>query len=182
MKQLIIITFVAIALLSFKQPVTTSIYDFHFRSLSNDSVINLSQYQGKKMLLVNMASESQYAAVQIPQLEQLYQQYKDSLVVIGFFSNDFQNEPREDNVLRLTMTNTYHATFPTSVRISVKDSSGTTDPLYTWLQHKTENGMMDVKVRRDFQKYLVEKDGTLVGVFAAKVNPTDPQIINAITQ
>ena len=182
MKPIITIALVSIIMLSFKQHLTTSIYNFHFKSLSNDSMISMSQYQGKKMLLVNMASESPFAAVQIPQLEQLYQQYKDSLVVIGFFSNDFSNEPREDNVLRLLMTNTYHSTFPASVRISVKDSTGTTDALYNWLQHKSENGMMDVKVKRDFQKYLVEKDGTLVGVFSGKVNPMDPQIINAITQ
>jgi len=182
MKSIITIVFVSVVLLSFRQSVTSSIYNFYFKSLSSDSEISLSQYQGKKMLLVNMASESPYAAVQIPQMEQLYQQYHDSLVVIGFFSNDFNNEPREDNVLKLLMTNTYHATFPTSVRISVKDSTGNTDPLYNWLQHKFENGVMDVKVRKDFQKYLVEKDGTLVGVFAGRINPADPQIINAITQ
>lgn len=133
------------------------------------------------MLLVNMASESPEAAVQIPQMQQLYEQYHDSLVVIGFFSNDFHNEPREDNVLKLLMENNYHATFPCSVRIGVKDSTGWTHPLYNWLQHKTENGMMNAKITRDFQKYLVDTDGRLIGIFASRIRPTDPKIIDAIT-
>lgn len=181
MRSLLSITALTIGLLSFRALVTTSIYTQHFTAL-NGGEINLSAYQGKKMLLVNMASESPNAAVQIPQMEQLYQQYKDSLVVIGFFSNDFNNEPREDNVLRLLMADTYHTTFPASVRIGVKDSTGWTHPLYTWLQHKTQNGMMDVKISKDFQKFLVDKDGTMIAVFGSKINPMDAKITNAITQ
>ena len=168
-------------LLSFRSHITSSIYAQHFTSLQGVDV-SLSQYQGKKMLLVNMASESEYAATQIPQLEQLYQQYKDSLIVIGFFSNDFNHEPREDNVLKVLVSDVYHITFPVSIRINVKDSSGSTHSLYTWLQNESENGMMNVKVKNDFQKYLIEKDGTLIGVFAGKVPPIDSKIINAITQ
>ncbi len=181
MRTFIFIVLISASLLSFRSQITYSIYTKHFTSLDGTE-INLSQFQGKKMLLVNLASESPYAAVQIPQLEQLYQQYKDSLIVLGFFSNDFSNEPREDNMLKPLMQDTYHATFPTSVRVGVKDSSGNTHPIYTWLQNQSENGMMNVKVKNDFQKYLVEKDGTLIAVFAGKLNPLDPRIINAITQ
>ena len=176
-----IITFgIAVSLFAFSFPLTTSIYNQHFIALNGDTV-SLSQFQGKKMLIVNMASESSNAAEQIPQLEQLFQQYRDSLVVIGFFSNDFGNEPREDNVLKLLMINNYHATFPVSQRIGVKDSTGSTHPLYHWLQYKSENGMMDVKVSKDFQKFLVDKDGTLIGFFGSRVTPMDAKIINAIT-
>jgi len=86
MKTLISFAFVCIARLSFMRPLTRRIYSFHFGSLSSDSKISISQYQGKNCcLLVNMASESPYSAVQIPQMEQLYQQYDGSRVVIGFF-------------------------------------------------------------------------------------------------
>jgi glutathione peroxidase len=159
----------------------TSIYSQHYTTLDGDEVY-LSQYQGKKMLLVNLASESQYAAVQIPQLEQLYQLYKDSLVVIGFPSNDFGNEPRSNADIRLLMQNTYNSTFPISAKIGVKDSLITLHPLYRWLQHENENGTLNVKVRKDFQKYLVDSDGKIIGVFSAKVDPLDSTIINAITQ
>ena len=181
MRSVIIIAILSIGLMSARSPVSSSIYSQHFMSLGGTE-INLSDYQGKKMLLVNIASESEYAAVQIPQLEQFYQMNKDSIVVIGFFSNDFSHEPREDNMLKLLMTNTYNTTFPASVRIGVKDSSGYTHPLYSWLQNQSENGMMNVKVVNDFQKYLVEKDGTLIGVFSGKVGPFDARITNAINQ
>ncbi|HMD01104.1 MAG TPA: hypothetical protein VKH37_13165, partial [Ferruginibacter sp.] len=144
-----------ISMIVFGNTFTSSIYTKHFTSLTGNEIY-LSQYQGKKMLLVNMASESEYAATQIPQLEQLYQQFHDSLVVIGFFSNDFGHEPRSNSDLRLLLQDTYHSTFPVSQKIGVKDSTGNTHELYTWLQRQSENGSIDSKVKRDFQKYLVD--------------------------
>jgi glutathione peroxidase len=142
----------------------------------------MAQYQGKKILLVNIASGSEYAAVQLPQLQQLYQQYKDSLTVVAFPSNDFGKEPRTDAELKLLLQNTYHINFPVSVRTGVKDSTSGTHTVYKWLQNKNENGSTGMKVKTDFQKYLIDKDGTIMGVFAAKITPLDKAIINAITQ
>jgi glutathione peroxidase len=159
----------------------TSIYSQHYITLNGDQVY-MSQYQGKKMLLVNMASESPYAATQIPQMEQLYQAYKDSLIVIGFPSNDFGNEPRSNNDIKLLMENTYHSTFPVSQQVGVRDSTISLHPIYQWLQHQDLNGIMNVKVKRDFQKYLIDNDGKIIGVFSAKIDPMDSIIINAITQ
>ena len=160
---------------------TTSIYTQQFTTLSGTPV-SLSQYQGKKMLLVNIASGSGYAASQIPQLEQLYQQYKDSLVVIAFPSNDFGNESRSDADIKLLLQNTYHTSFPVSVSTGVKDSTAATHAIYHWLQNQSENGSMDTKVNNDFKKYLIDKDGTILGVFSAGTSPVDNAIINAITQ
>ena len=172
---------IAAVIIGISSLFTTSIYTNHYTAL-NGNEISLSQYQNKKMLLVNMASESALAAVQIPQLEQLYQQYKDSLVVIGFPSNDFGNEPRSDSDLKLLMQNTYHTTFPVSVKIGVKDSTANTHLLYKWLQNQSENGNSSAKVRKDFQKFLIEKNGTIIGIFSAKINPLDSIITKAITQ
>ena len=91
MKYISAITILALTFSAFTIESATSIYTQHFTSLNGDEIA-LSQYQGKKMLLVNIASESPLAAVQIPQMEQLFQQFKDSLEVIGFFSNDFNNQ------------------------------------------------------------------------------------------
>jgi glutathione peroxidase len=140
----------------------------------------MSQYQGKKILLVNIASESPEAAVQIPQLEQLYQQYKDSLVVIGFPSNDFGNEPRTNEELKMLMQLTYHAAFPMAARMGVKDSTGNTHPLYSWLQHKSANGVMDVHISKDFQKILIDNNGSVIGFFGSRVLPMSNTIQNAI--
>ncbi len=161
--------------------LTTSIYTKQFTTL-NGTQVSMAQYQGKKILLVNIASASQYAATQLPQLEQLYLQYKDSLVVLAFPSNDFGNEARSNEELKLLLQNTYHTSFPVSVLTGVKDSTGNTHSIYQWLQRVSENGNMNVQVTKDFQKYLIDKDGNVMGVFAARTNPLDNTIINAITQ
>ncbi|MGG9962141.1 redoxin domain-containing protein [Ferruginibacter sp. SUN106] len=171
----------AIAILISSSLFTTSIYIKQFTTL-NGTQVSMAQYQGKKILLVNIASNSEYAATQIPQLEQLYQQYKDSVVVVAFPSNDFGNESRNDADLKLLLQDTYHTNFPVSIRTGVKDSTGNTHAIYHWLQNQSENGNMNVKVKKDFQKYLIDKDGTIIGVFSAKTNPLDNTIINAITQ
>ena len=174
-------TIAAIIMISLGGLFTSSIYTKQFTNLSGTQ-ISMAQYQGKKMLIVNIASGSEYAAVQIPQLQQLYQQYKDSVVVIAFPSNDFGKEPRTDANLKLLLQNTYHTTFPVSLRTGVKDSTATTHAVYQWLQRQTENGSMGMKVKTDFQKYLIDKDGTIIAVFGASTKPLDNAIKNAITQ
>jgi glutathione peroxidase len=127
-----------------------------------------------------MATEDTKASVQIPQLEQLYQQYKDSLVVIGFPSADFGNETRTNEEIKLLMQNTYHAQFPMAALTMVKDSTGNTHPLYQWLQRKNENGSMDIHLTKNFQKILVDKDGMVIGFFGSTVEPQSATIQNAI--
>jgi glutathione peroxidase len=162
--------------------LTTSIYTKQFTTL-NGTQVSLAQYQGKKMLLVNIASQSEYAAIQLPQLQQLYLQYKDSLEVIAFPSNDFGKEPKNNADLKLLLQNTYHISFPVSVLSTVKDSTAaTTHPVYKWLQSQAENGSTNKKLIGDFQKYLIDKDGTILGVFSASTAPMSSGVINAITQ
>jgi glutathione peroxidase len=159
----------------------SSIYTRQYTNLEGTNV-PMAQYQGKKMLLVNIASQSQYAAIQLPQLQHLYQLYKDSLVVIAFPSNDFGNEPRTNAELKLLLQNTYHIGFPVSVKTTVKDSLASVHPVYKWLQNQSENGSVNVKVKKDFQKYVVDKNGTIIGIFGSKTNPMDSAIIKTITQ
>lgn len=172
-------TLIITALISISSLFATSIYSIHYQDAGGNT-ISMSQYQGKKILIVNIASESPEAAVQLPQLEQLYQQYKDSLVVIGFPSNDFGNEPRSTEEIRLLMQNTYQAVFPVAARTGVKDSTGNTHPLYQWLQHKTENGSMDVHISKDFQKILIDKDGSVIAFFGSRILPMSTAVRNAI--
>lgn len=174
MKTLIITSIIALAGL-----FTTSIYSYQYNDVAGNTV-SMSQYQGKRILLVNIATESPEAAVQIPQLEELYQQHKDSLVVIGFPSTDFGNEPRSNEEIRLLMQHTYHAVFPVAARSGVKDSTGSTHPIYQWLQHKSANGTMDIHIIKDFQKILVDKNGSVIGFFGSKVLPMSSAIQNAI--
>lgn len=158
---------------------TTSIYTFQYNDVAGNT-ISMGQYQGKRILLVNIATESPEAAVQIPQLEQLYQLHKDSLVVIAFPSTDFGNEPRTSEDIRLLMQRTYQATFPVATLTGVKDSTGATHPLYSWLQHKSANGTMDIRISKDFQKILVDKQGRVVGFFGSKMLPLSSAIDQAL--
>ena len=159
----------------------STIYSRQFTTLDGTNIA-LAQYQGKKMLLVNIASASEFAAVQLPQLEQLYEQYKDSLVVIGFPSNDFGHEPMTDSTILMMLQNTYHTSFPVSVSTSIIDTTQGIHPVYEWLQNQSENGNIDIKVSSDFQKYLIDKDGNIIGVFNSGTSPLDSTLINAITQ
>lgn len=169
------------ALISISGLLATSIYTKTITTLGGTQ-ISLAQYQGKKILMVNIASASEYAAVQIPQLQQLYQQYKDSLVVIAFASNDFGKEPKSNTDLKLLLQNTYHIKFPVSVLSTVKDGLATTHPVYKWLQNQNENGSTSKKLAGDFVKYLIDKDGSIIGVFGPSVKPMSAAIVTAITQ
>jgi glutathione peroxidase len=171
----------AITAISISSLFVSSIYTKKLTTLGGTQIV-MAQYQGKRILIVNIASNSEYAAVQLPQLQQLYQQYKDSVVVLAFASNDFGKELRTDADLKQLLKNTYHISFPVSVRTGVKDSTATTHEVYRWLQNKSENGVMDMKVKTDFVKYLIDKDGTIMAVFDAKTKPLDNAVKNAITQ
>lgn len=160
---------------------TSSIYTKTYTTLNGEQAA-MAQHQGKRILLVNIASSSPYAATQLPQLEQLYKQYKDSLMVIAFPTNDFGKEPLTDAELKMLLENTYHINFPVSVKTGVKDSTSGIHAVYKWLQDKNENGLTDMSVQTDFMKYLIDKDGSIMGVFSAQTKPSDSSIVKALMQ
>ena len=173
--------FITIAILSITSVFVSSIYAKKFTTL-NGTEVAMNQYQGKKILLVNIASGSEYFAIQLPQLQQLYQMYKDSLVVIAFPSNDFGREQRNNDELQQLLKNTYHISFPVSVLTSVKDAAPNTHAVYKWLQNKNENGEIKGKIKKDFQKFLLDKTGNIMGIFSAETQPLDKVVTDAITQ
>src|SRR5436190_3646867 len=121
----------------FRSKGTTSIYDFPLRTLEGDST-SLAKYKGKKMLIVNVASECGYTP-QYTNLEELYKKYSDKLVVIGFPANNFgAQEPGSATEIREFCTKNYGVTFPIMEKISVKGDD--MHPLYKWLSNKEENG------------------------------------------
>lgn len=157
--------------------LTISIYSISSADI-NGGQINFSDFQGKKILIVNTASNSPYVA-QYAALEQLYQLYKDSLVVIAFPGNSFSNEPGSNASIKSFVTSTYNIHFLLAAKVDVSGSGQA--PIYQWLTQQSQNGMMNIVVQSDFQKFLIDKDGTLIGVFSAAVSPLDSSIQNAIT-
>ena len=102
-----------------QQPAAKSIYDFSVESLDGKK-INFASFKGKKILIVNTASECGYTP-QYEGLEALYKKYKDRLVIVGFPANNFGGqEPGTNAEIKEFCTGTFHVTFPMAAKISVK--------------------------------------------------------------
>lgn len=155
----------------------TSIYTLSFTD-TDGSTVNMNSFQNKKILLVNIATNSPRVG-QLTGLQQLKQQYGDSLVIIAFPSNSFGNETRSDAEIKQYCQQNYNVNFFIASKNSV--SGPYVQPVYNWLKHTEENGVMDVEIMSDFQKILINNDGNIIGVFAPGVSPTDTSIVSAIT-
>lgn len=155
----------------------TSIYTLSFTD-TDGSTVNMSSFQNKKILIVNIATNSPRVG-QLTGLQQLKQQYGDSLVIIAFPSNSFGNETRSDAEIKQYCQQNYNVNFFIASKNSVFGLY--IQPVYNWLKHTEENGVMDVEIMSDFQKILINNDGNIIGVFAPGVSPTDTSIVSAIT-
>lgn len=166
-----------LSLISFEKTVSASIYDYKITAIDG-SIIDMASFKGKKILIVNVASECGFTP-QYEDLEKLYRQYKDQLVVIGFPANDFfGQEPGSNEEILQFCTSRYEVTFPLAQKISVKGKDKA--PIYHWLTEKKLNGVEDSEVSWNFNKYLVDENGQYVCHFKSKVEPFDPIIIAAI--
>lgn len=154
-----------------------SIYSLSFRD-TNGHLIHLSDFRGKKILFVNTASSGPYVK-QYASLEQLYQQNKDSLVIIAFPSNDFGNEPDSSNQhIQTSVYGQFNIHFILASRISVRGSGQ--DSLYQWLTNSDKNGVKTNDAQSDFYKYLVDGSGNWIGVFSGMVDPMSKEMLDAI--
>lgn len=156
---------------------SSSIYSFTVNGIDGTQ-INFNNFQHKKILLVNIATNSSRVN-QIGELKQLQQQYEDSLVIIGFPSNSFGNESRSNAAIKQFCDSAYSINFLLAGKGSVKGSDQ--QLVFYWLTHTSENNTLDSEIKGDFQKYLIDRDGELIGVFVGSVSPLSPQIINNIT-
>jgi glutathione peroxidase len=155
---------------------TVSIYSIHVPSLDNETM-SFSSFQGKKILIVNTASASPRAG-QLVQLEQLYQLYHDSLVVVAFPSNSFGAEPRSGAALLHHMRDSLGITFPIADLSKVRGPE--INMIFRWLASRNFNGHVDATAETDFQKFLVDRKGNLVGLFDSSVSPIGTAIQTAV--
>ncbi|HEV7781423.1 MAG TPA: glutathione peroxidase [Chitinophagaceae bacterium] len=155
----------------------TSIYTLQFTD-TDGNTINMSSYEGKRILLVNIASGSSKVS-QLTGLQQLHQEYGDSVIIIAFPSNSFGNEPKTNTEIKLFCQSNYGVSFKIAAKGSVAGTGIQT--IYNWLANISENGNMNGVAGGDFQKFLIDKNGALIGVFSPSVLPTDNSIIEAIT-
>jgi glutathione peroxidase len=138
--------------------------------------VDLASYQGKVVLVVNVASRCG-ATPQYAGLQKLYDTYKDrGLVVIGFPANDFgAQEPGTDAQIAEFCTSKYAVTFPMFSKITVKGADA--PPLYKAL---TQSANPPGDIAWNFEKFLIGRDGAVVGRFKTRVAPDDPAVIAAV--
>lgn len=175
---------VTVVLLSYAftthQPQTTSamqtlpsIHRFKVESLDGGT-IDFAAFKGKMILIVNTASQCGYTP-QYAELQQLYEKYKDKLVVVGFPANNFGGqEPGTNAEIKNFCQKNYGVTFPMAAKVSVKGDD--IAPIFKWLTNKSENGVMDATIRWNFNKFLLNEKGELVAYFPSSTKPLSSDI------
>lgn len=155
-----------------------SIYDFKMNDI-NGNEVDFSQFKGKKLLLVNVASKCGYTP-QYEGLQKLHEMHGDQIVIIGFPANNFGGqEPGTNEDIKQFCSENYGVTFTMMDKISVKGADK--DPLYRWLSDKDLNGWNDKEPSWNFCKYFINDEGELVKFFPSSVKPTDEEILTLIT-
>jgi glutathione peroxidase len=153
-------------------------YDFKVKTLEGGN-FDFSSLKGKKVMIVNTASKCGFTP-QYKDLEEVYEKYRDNLVILGFPANNFASqEPGTAAEIRKFCTENYGVSFPMMEKVSVKGDDMA--PVYKWLTSKSKNGVMDSEVKWNFQKYLIDENGKLVDVIYSKDKPTSDKVIAWIT-
>lgn len=155
-----------------------SFYDFIVIDINGDEY-DLAQLQGKKVLVVNTSSRCGLT-YQFGGLEKLYRKYNgDQFVILGFPSNDFGGMELDTNEEIAAFCNAkYGVSFPMMSKITVKGDEK--HPLYKWLTEASENGVEDSRVTWNFQKYMIDEGGMLVGHIPPRKKPTCRKITSWI--
>ena len=154
-----------------------SIYDISINNIEG-SEISLSDYKGKYILFVNVASNCGFTR-QYRDLQQLYDENSDKLVVVGVPCNQFgAQEPGNEDQISIFCSEKYDVTFPMTEKTYVRGSNQ--HPLYKLLTSKELNGRKNSSVKWNFQKYLVDKDGNLIDYWYSLTSPMSSKITNYI--
>jgi glutathione peroxidase len=167
----------------FQQPAnligtkTMSFYELSVGGLEGGT-IHMKDFKGKYVLCVNVASKCGYTPQYKP-LEELAQQYKDKLVVIGFPCNQFfAQEPGSSEDIAGFCQRNYGVTFPMSQKLDVKGKNQ--HPVYQWLTRKELNGSGNAEVSWNFNKFLISPTGEWLAHFESKVDPLSAEITSRI--
>ena len=152
---------------------TANIYQFKVDGLEGDK-IDFASFKGKKILVVNTASECGYTP-QYKELEELSVKYKGKLVVVGFPANNFGGqEPGSNEEIKAFCEKNYGVTFPMAAKTSVKGAD--IAPIFKWLTSKEQNGVLDAEVKWNFNKFLLDEHGKLLAYFPSKTAPLSEEI------
>ncbi len=161
------------------QNASESIYDININKLNGEG-LDLSQYKGKYIMFVNVASKCGYTP-QYRELQKLHETYKDKLAVIAVPCNQFgKQEPGNADEIKEFCEVNYGVSFTITEKVDVKGSGR--HPLYKWLTKKVINGHKNSKVKWNFQKYLINPEGQFIDYFYPITKPMNPRITSHIKQ
>ncbi len=150
-----------------------SIHSFKVESLDGKT-IDFSKFKGKKILIVNTASKCGLTG-QYEDLEKLYQQYKNKLVVVGFPADNFAGqEPGSNEEIAAFCQKNYGVSFPMAAKISVKGDD--IAPIYKFLTDKKENGVKNTGIIWNFHKILLNEKGEVIDSFLPVTKPLSSSI------
>ncbi len=153
---------------------TQSFYDFEVEALDGQKV-DFAQYKGKKVLLVNTASECGYTP-QYADLQKLHETHGSDVEIVGVPANNFGGqEPGSNEDIAAFCQKNYGVNFQMLDKVSVVGEDR--HPLYTWLEENAPNGE---KPDWNFCKYLVDENGKVVAFYNSKVKPMSDEMLAAI--
>lgn len=155
-----------------------SIFELTFTD-NKGNTVSFANYKGKKILLVNTASNCGYTA-QYEELQELFGRKENQLVVIAFPSNDFgEQEQGNDKQIEEFCQMNYHITFPIATK-SVVIKKENQAAVYEWLTNPELNGWNSQQPEWNFSKYLLNERGTLIGYYGSAISPLDKQIMDQL--
>ncbi|RYZ24134.1 MAG: glutathione peroxidase [Chitinophagaceae bacterium] len=147
--------------------------------LANGQALPLEHYRGRKLLLVNTASDCIYTA-QYQELQELMAHYGEGLVVIAFPSNDFKEQERgSDSDISSFCQLNYGVTFPVAHKAPVLRGAGQQE-VFRWLTDKSRNGWNAKAPSWNFSKYLLNEEGVLTHYFDPAITPKHPELLRAL--
>jgi glutathione peroxidase len=148
---------------------TSSVYAIPFELINGDTV-SLSVYKGKKIVVVNTASDCGYTG-QYEELQKLYEQRKDEIVIVGFPANDFKQQEKGSNQeIAAFCKKNYGVEFPLAMKTTVIKNEKQ-HLIFKWLSDPTQNGWNTQAPSWNFSKYIIDEEGKLIGYFDPGVSP-----------
>lgn len=148
---------------------------------NNGTEYNFTQLKGKKVLLVNTASDCGFTG-QYDELQQLHEKFQNKLIILGFPANDFkaQEKGTDEDIAQFCKIN-FGVTFSLMKKSSViKGAEQNT--IFKWLSDSIQNGWNNKQPSWNFSKYLINEQGELINYFDPAVSPLSKELVNAIEQ
>jgi glutathione peroxidase len=160
--------------------VTPTVSFYSLNMIANNGIaLNFEKFKGKKVLIVNTASNCGYTP-QLSELKSLHDLYKGRLEVVGFPSNDFkEQEQGSDEQIANFCHGVFGIRFPL-MKKSVVVKAPQQNEVFEWLTSKEKNGWNEREPEWNFSKYLVNEDGVLTHYFGPGISPVSARVMRAV--